>query len=161
MGTGMASGEDRGRNAAQQAINSPLLEGVSIKGAKGVLININGGRSLSLYDIDQASTLIKEESGADANIIFGAVLDESLEDDVRVTVIATGFRAAADRKGKQVEESDNIVDFNESVDIERLIQEATDEYDVDPKTNVVLHGQKKQPNRMNYEIPTFMRRQAD
>ena len=91
MGTGTASGENRGRQAAEQAINSPLLENVSIEGARGVLLNITGGSDMGLYDIDQAAMLVYEEAGDTANIIFGAVVDENLGEEVRVTVIATGY----------------------------------------------------------------------
>ncbi|HWP35892.1 MAG TPA: cell division protein FtsZ, partial [Thermodesulfobacteriota bacterium] len=91
MGTGTASGENRAIEAAQKAISSPLLEDVSIHGARGVLINITGGPSLTLFEVNEASTLIQEEAHEDANIIFGAVIDEHMTDEIRVTVIATGF----------------------------------------------------------------------
>lgn len=161
MGTGSASGEDRGKVAAEQAINSPLLESIAITGAQGVLININGGENLTLYDIDQASTLIKEEVGADANIIFGAVVDKELGDEVRVTVIATGFNSMAQRAVKKAEESLNIVDFNDSVDIEKLIRRTADEYDIDPDTNTVIPGKVHRLDTSDLDMPTFLRRQAD
>ncbi len=161
MGTGIATGEERGKNAALQAINSPLLENISIKGARGVLININGGTNLTLYDIDQAATLIKEELGSDANIIFGAVLDESLTDEVRVTVIATGLNAEHAHSVHEDEEVGNIVDFKDSVDIERLIKDAAEEYEIDHDTNVVLPGKIRRVGKNNLDMPAFLRRQAD
>lgn len=91
MGTGKASGENAAVEAAQGAINSPLLENVSIKGAKGVLINITGSPALSLYEVNEAASTICESAHSEANIIFGAVIDEKMQDEVRVTVIATGF----------------------------------------------------------------------
>ena len=91
MGAAIASGENRAVEAAQRAISSPLLEEVSIKGARGVLINITGGPDLTLHEVNEAATLIQEEADEDANIIFGAVIDESMGDEVRITVIATGF----------------------------------------------------------------------
>jgi cell division protein FtsZ len=91
MGTGIGQGEEKAIEAAQMAISSPLLENVSISGAKGVLINITGGEDMSLYDVNTATSLIYEAAGEDANIIFGAVIDPSLSDQMRVTVIATGF----------------------------------------------------------------------
>ncbi|MEW5925254.1 MAG: cell division protein FtsZ [Candidatus Zixiibacteriota bacterium] len=91
MGTGIASGEDRAEQAAKQAISSPLLEDVSMTGAAGVLINITGGEDMSLNDVNQATTIINQAAGADANIIFGAVIDPNFKDQIRVTVIATGF----------------------------------------------------------------------
>ncbi|MFZ0390501.1 MAG: cell division protein FtsZ, partial [Calditrichia bacterium] len=91
MGSGFASGEGKAVQAAQQAISSPLLEGVSIRGAQGVLVNITGGPQMTLHEISEATTIIYEEAGDKANIIFGAVIDEQLEDSIFVTVIATGF----------------------------------------------------------------------
>jgi cell division protein FtsZ len=91
MGAAISAGENRAIEAAQHAISSPLLEDVSIKGARGVLINITGGPTLSLHEVNEAATLIQEEADDDANIIFGAVIDEHMGDEVRITVIATGF----------------------------------------------------------------------
>ncbi|MEO8603298.1 MAG: cell division protein FtsZ [bacterium] len=91
MGSGTARGENRAIEAAQRAISSPLLEDLSIKGARGVLINITGSADLALHEINDASSLIQEEAHEDANIIFGAVIDESMGDELRITVIATGF----------------------------------------------------------------------
>ncbi len=97
MGAGRASGENRAVNATQQAISSPLLEEASITGAKGVLINITGGLDLTLFEVNEASTIIREAADEDANIIFGAVIDESMRDEMKITVIATGFdRETAD-----------------------------------------------------------------
>ena len=91
MGTGVASGEERAVLAAQQAISSPLLDDATIKGAQGVLVNITGGNDLTLMEANEATSIIFEEAGPSANIIFGAVIDPSLDDEIRVTVIATGF----------------------------------------------------------------------
>jgi len=91
MGAGSASGENRAVEAAQKAISSPLLEDISIHGARGVLINITGSHDLSLHEVNEAATLIQEEAHEDANIIFGAVIDEQMGDEIRITVIATGF----------------------------------------------------------------------
>lgn len=91
MGAAVATGENRAIEAAQRAISSPLLEEVSIKGARGLLINITGGTDLSLYEVNEAASLIQEEAHEDANIIFGAVIDEQVTQEIRVTVIATGF----------------------------------------------------------------------
>jgi cell division protein FtsZ len=91
MGAAAASGESRAAEAAQRAISSPLLEDVSIKGARGLLINVTGGPDMSLYEVTEAASLVQEEAHEDANIIFGAVIDDNLCDEIRVTVIATGF----------------------------------------------------------------------
>ena len=90
MGIGTAKGENGAMAAAEAAIKSPLLE-ASIEGARGVLFNITGGKDLSLFDVTEASNIITEAVDPDANIIFGAVIDEKLDDEIRVTVIATGF----------------------------------------------------------------------
>lgn len=90
MGIGEASGENKAQEAARQAIQSPLLE-TSINGAKRVLLNITGGEDLTLFDIQDAAELIKESVDPDANIIFGSVIDEGMEDKIKITVIATGF----------------------------------------------------------------------
>ena len=95
MGTGTASGEERAVLAAQQAISSPLLDNASISGAQGVLVNITGGADLTLMEVDEATSIIFEEAGKDANIIFGAVIEPALEEEILVTVIATGFHRKA------------------------------------------------------------------
>lgn len=95
MGTGHARGESRAIEATQQAISSPLLEEATIQGARGVLINITGGNDLTLFEVNAASTIIREEADEDANIIFGAVIDENMHDEMKITVIATGFEKEA------------------------------------------------------------------
>jgi len=90
MGIGRANGENRAAEAAKQAISSPLLE-TSIEGARGVLLNITGGNSLGLFEVNEAADIIFQSADPEANIIFGAVIDERMEDDITVTVIATGF----------------------------------------------------------------------
>ena len=102
MGSGFGEGENRATEAAQEAISSPLLDDVSIKGARGVLINITGGMDLAIDEVTQVSTIIQEEAGDEAEIIFGAVHDESLEGKLRVTVIATGFDDASGTEEEQV-----------------------------------------------------------
>jgi cell division protein FtsZ len=94
MGTGEASGEKRANRAAEAAIANPLLDDVSMKGARGLLISITGGRDLTLYELDEAATRIREEVDQDANIILGATFDESLEGIIRVSVVATGIDQA-------------------------------------------------------------------
>lgn len=91
MGTGIGFGEDRARTAAEEAIRSPLLDSVSIRGAKGVLINITGGMDLAVEEVSEIATIIQEEAGEEAEVIFGAVHDPERDGEVRVTVIATGF----------------------------------------------------------------------
>ncbi len=98
MGTGFAEGEDRAIEAARRAISSPLLEGTSVNGARGVIINVTGGPDLSLIEVSDASTIVQEAAHEDANIIFGAVVDPSLKGKVKITVIATGFGSSSSVK---------------------------------------------------------------
>ena len=111
MGAGSASGDNRATEAASNAISSPLLENVSINGATGIIINVTGPSNLSLHEVNEASTLITDLAHEDAEIIFGAVIDESLTDELRVTVIATGFdennRAEIERPGFYTERKVN------------------------------------------------------
>jgi cell division protein FtsZ len=100
MGTGESSGEKRALTAAEAAIANPLIDDASMKGAKGLLISITGGKDLTLYEVDEAATRIREEVDADANIIVGATFDESLEGIIRVSVVATGIDHAAIRIGQ-------------------------------------------------------------
>ncbi|MGH9457571.1 MAG: cell division protein FtsZ [Thermoanaerobaculia bacterium] len=94
MGTGTAAGEHRAVEAAQRAISSPLLEEASIEGAKGVLINVTGGSDMTLFEVNEAASIIQEAADEEANIIFGTVIDPKMKDEMKVTVIATGFDAA-------------------------------------------------------------------
>jgi cell division protein FtsZ len=132
MGTGTASGENRAVEAAKRAISSRLLEDGSIQGARGVLINITGGHDLGLHEVSEASGIIHDAADTDANIIFGAVLDERMKDEVKITVIATGF----DRKAEP------------SAIAAQLAASATP---VTPKASTQQMG--------DLEIPTFLRRQ--
>jgi cell division protein FtsZ len=97
MGTGVGEGETRALDAANRAISSPLLEGSSVEGARGVIINVTGGSDLSLMEVSEASSIIQEAAHEDANIIFGAVIDPQLKGRVKITVIATGFDRATAR----------------------------------------------------------------
>src|SRR4249920_487139 len=98
MGTGVAEGPDRAIEAARRAISSPLLEGASVNGARGVIINVTGGPDLSLVEVSEASCIVQEAADEDANIIFGAVIDPALKGKVKITVIATGFGAQANAR---------------------------------------------------------------
>src|SRR3954471_23634785 len=95
MGTGVAEGQDRAIEAARRAISSPLLEGASVNGARGVIINVTGGPDLSLVEVSEASSIVQEAADEDANIIFGAVIDATFENPAKITIIATGFGVEA------------------------------------------------------------------
>ena len=143
MGTGVASGEERAVLAAQQAISSPLLDDASIKGAQGVLVNITGGNDLTLMEANEATSIIFEEAGPSANIIFGAVIDPALDDEIRVTVIATGFNIP-----KAVSKLDELHIKTETHTIEtphtRHLQE---------QVNKPLHAQKEKSTENSKEEP--------
>jgi cell division protein FtsZ len=102
MGTGEATGEERAREAAEAAISNPLLDEVSMRGARGVLINITGGPDMTLFEVDEAANRIGDEVDSDANIIFGSTMDESLEGKMRVSVVATGIDAEVANKPRPV-----------------------------------------------------------
>jgi cell division protein FtsZ len=107
MGTATAKGEDRAVEAAQRAIASPLLEAGAIDGARGILINITGSANLRLAEVNEASTIIQSAAHEDANIIFGAVMDDKMKDEVKITVIATGFKDQARRHHERISSATN------------------------------------------------------
>jgi cell division protein FtsZ len=149
MGAGRASGENRAINATQQAISSPLLEEASITGAKGVLINITGGNDLTLYEVNEASSIIREAADEDANIIFGAVIDESMRDEMKITVIATGF----DREAISV----GVATGAEAMPVAppRYAQPRVTPEELPTRTAV---GQTRADD---YDVPAFIRKKAD
>ena len=103
MGTGVGRGEHRALDAAQKAVASPLLDDTSIEGARGILINFTGGPDLSIHEVEEAARIVQEAAHEDANIIFGAVIDPGLTEEVRMTVIATGFAEKREAAGKVVD----------------------------------------------------------
>ncbi len=121
MGTGKANGENRAAEAAKIAIQSPLLE-TSINGAKGVLLNITGGSNLGLFEVNEAAEIVSQAADPDANIIFGAVIDESLKDELRITVIATGFDS--NHKPAPIPKKEIKVNADEEVKAEEKENEA-------------------------------------
>ena len=163
MGTGHAGGEGKATQAAQQAISSPLLEGVSIRGAKGVLVNITGGTDLSLYEVSEATTIIYEEAGEDANVIFGAVVDENLTDEMFITVIATGFEAEG-RKGLLTPKSEEEQPGNKLLDLPTFMRDKKNTADEESKPKVVFNTDNpvfKDSDVEDLDIPTFLRKQID
>ncbi len=142
MGVGKGTGDNRSQEAAKQAISSPLLE-TSIVGATGVLLNITGGNDLGLLEINEAAEIVQEAADPDANIIFGAVIDENLKDELRITVIATGFES--DRLEKDnIEKEENNIPKEASKSEDREDQSSTYEQHIDEN---------------DLEIPAFLRRQ--
>ncbi|MCZ8042180.1 MAG: cell division protein FtsZ [Beijerinckiaceae bacterium] len=125
MGTGEAQGDKRALNAAQAAINNPLLDDVSMKGARGLLISITGGRDMKLYEVDEAATRIREEVDSEANIIVGATFDEALEGIVRVSVVATGIDKPVTTQAEMDETEARIAQVAERLKAEARLRTAT------------------------------------
>jgi len=164
MGSGIARGESRGLEAARLAISSPLLEDVSINGARGVLINVTGSSDLTLSDMNDASSFIHEEAHADANIIIGAVIDETMGDEVRVTVIATGFGQSVEKrvyKGSPAVAPAMLIDSGELPAAARKEAERPREIGRGLVDQAVKHGGFHSSDEDIYETPTFLRKQAD
>ena len=149
MGSGLGRGEHRAAIAAEQAISSPLLEGVKIQGAQGVLVNITGGRSMSLLEVSEATQIVHDAAGDDANIIFGAVLDESMEDEIMVTVIATGFNSRPkyngnlNVRGAAFDNRNSEESSRPKPRVERILQPMTDDLEVE--TSDLTVGAEEEP----------------
>ncbi len=141
MGMGVAKGMNRAMEAAKKAINSPLLEESSIEGAQGLLLNISGGRDLSLHEVDEASTIAKEPADPQANVIVGYVLDPELKDEVVVTVIATGSRARMPSEDGSFDDLDRPAFLRQRKSDSRVEQ-----------GNLLLDE--------DWEVPTFLRRRG-
>jgi len=167
MGTGIAQGEERAALAAQQAISSPLLDNASIAGAQGVLVNITGGETITLHEIDEATSIILEEAGESANIIVGAVIDPNMKDNIQVTVISTGFNT-----------------MNMEIEMNKKVEKSISTRELQELENKPLHAQKEESpvesneenqNRMVFddtqespaiyekrlEVPAFLRKQQE
>lgn len=157
MGTGMANGENRATEAAQTAVSSPLLDDISVNGATGILINITASSQMTLDEVKEASALIQKEAHEDANIIFGAVINEEMGDNFQVTIIATGFKRPEEKvQPLPKPETPNKDELKANIDIPTYLR----------KTET----QESRPKRIkdldqylgdDYDIPTFLRKQAD
>jgi cell division protein FtsZ len=178
MGTGIAMGENRSVEAAQRAISSPLLEDITIEGARGLLINITGGENMTLNEINEATTLIQKEAHEDANVIWGMVVDKTMKEEIRVTVIATGFGKKEDKRTSQFkkvapisfglrEQNKEFPHFSfgfgnkeNNRDIPAFMRrgktsERFDELKLDPLSDFSVEDEDR------FDIPTFLRKQAD
>ncbi|MEA2014166.1 MAG: cell division protein FtsZ [Thermodesulfobacteriota bacterium] len=163
MGTGVASGNNRAIEAAQKAISSPLLEDNSIQGARGILLNVTGGSEMTLFEVNEASSLIQSEAHEDANIIFGTVVDDNMGDEVRITVIATGFDSNELNYGKVTEipplPSGHVIRRED--DIARPTFMRNRDEKTKDKSAVVRMGMIQDDDNPDFETPAFLRRQAD
>jgi cell division protein FtsZ len=147
MAVGKASGEDRAREAAEKAISSQLLD-ITIDGARGILFNVTGGPDLTLFEVNQAAAIIKETAHPDVNLIFGAVIDANMKDDIRITVIATGFeRTGVPRR----------VSEPQPIRQESPRPMENKERPANPKPQVPAEFQPRTFNTEDLDIPTFLR----
>jgi cell division protein FtsZ len=166
MGIGTATGENRAIEAAQKAISSPLLEDISIDGARGLLINITAGPDLTLYEVSEASTMIQEDAHEDANIIFGSVIDDAAGEEIIVTVIATGFGKVEELLAKELKSNVSFISkrIQEDKDIPTFIRERRPEVQPVVKPEVIKVGtiiDSYFNESDEYDTPTFLRRQAE
>jgi cell division protein FtsZ len=175
MGTGIAKGENRALEAAQRAISSPLLEETSIEGAKGVLLNISGGSDMGLHEVDEAARVIAEAVDPSANIISGLVIDDTMEDDMKVTVIATGFHGEHPGAhipvrpvAQQTAFEEDEPTYNEAP--EQVVTSGEEENEEIPfYRKVIAQAQEDDPNGYgpnwsnvdDFDIPTVLRKQMD
>ncbi|HZY09786.1 MAG TPA: cell division protein FtsZ [Bacteroidota bacterium] len=166
MGSGVATGENRAIEAAHAAISSPLLEGVSINGALGVLVNVTGGPTMSLVEVDEAVSVIHEAAGEEANVIMGAVIDENLGDEMMVTVIATGFNkrgVGAVRVAKQAAKVINRIPSGLH-DIQKMEEPAFLRKGIDITLNPFRVDDVEEPKaeeNIETEKPAFLRKIMD
>lgn len=147
LGIGTGIGENRAQIAAKTAISSPLLD-VSIEGAKGVLFNVTGGHDLTMSEVDEAAKLISQEADADANIIFGAVIDEDMVDQIKIIVIATGFDEARVRLARMVKPVKKVVP-------EGIVSEVPEEKEAEKKPPKELPPEEDFGEE--FDIPAFLR----
>ncbi len=149
MGLGVGHGENRGVEAVENAINSPLLENVSINGANGVALNITGGKDMTLFEVDEIANVVKREVDENATIIFGTVTDESMSDEVRVTVLATGF-PQTEELSKEVQSKKRTfhVYTGEDLDVPTVFRKRQNS-----------GAARTIPEEEDYDMPTFLRKQ--
>ena len=163
MGSGVATGEGRAVEAATSAISSPLLENISITGATGILINITGGPNLTLYEVNEAAKLIQEEADPDANIIFGSVIDTAMREQVRVTVIATGFnrgkKTVANITSPHIRPVTSITTGRKET--ETVLSTSTARASIIDIKKIVAEIGLPERGEDEYDVPTFLRKHAD
>ncbi len=157
LGDGISSGENRAIKAAQQAINSPLIE-ASIDGAKGILLNVSGGPDLKLFEVNEAAEIIRNSSSQEANIIFGAVIDENMKEKIKVTIIATGFKDKSfDLRQKQEKQREGKNE-NESPESRQEEKKNIERESIFPELKESTKGIKFGEEEDILDIPTFLRK---
>ena len=156
LGDGIASGDNRAIKAAQSAINSPLIE-TSIDGAKGILLNVSGGPDLKLFEVNEAAEIIRNSSSPDANIIFGAVIDENMKEKIKVTIIATGFKDKQFDK-RQKPEKENIEEKEELEFKTGDIKKVAEKEKIFPELKGPAKNIRFNEDDDVLDIPTFLRK---
>ncbi|OXS63336.1 cell division protein FtsZ [Bacillus sp. V-88] len=156
MGIGAASGENRATEAAKKAVSSPLLE-TSIDGAQGVLMNITGGTSLSLYEVQEAADIVASASDQEVNMIFGSVINEDLKDDIVVTVIATGFNEEVIQPPKQTRPTFGGMKPNQSPNPSQSVKREQPKREEQPQQQEPVRSSSNQGAEETLDIPTFLR----
>jgi len=157
LGDGIASGDNRAIKAAQSAINSPLIE-ASIDGAKGILLNVSGGPDLKLFEVNEAAEIIRNSASSDANIIFGAVIDENMKDKIKVTIIATGFKDKLSDKRQKIEKNHVGEKKEEAVFKTGEIKKETERDKIFPELKETTKNIKFNDDDDILDIPTFLRK---
>jgi cell division protein FtsZ len=160
LGIGTGVGENRAQMAARAAISSPLLD-LSIEGARGVLFNIAGGQDLTMFEVDEAARIISSAADPDANVIFGAVIKDDLSDQVRITVIATGFdetRSRLAQMSKPIQKPIVQGVVSEPVNRESSSNNSDDDSDNDSGSQDGDNGQNDDVFGEKFEIPAFLRK---
>ncbi|MEW6720463.1 MAG: cell division protein FtsZ [Thermodesulfobacteriota bacterium] len=164
MGTGSATGQNRAVAAAEKAISSPLLEDVSIRGARGVLINITAGPSLSLSEVNEAASLIREEASDEANIIFGTVIDETMDEELKVTVVATGFEPnVAEGPWRSPRKGIKLVSRTEDLQKPAFLRNSAQTGVAEERVEdlPLIDKETEIESLDDFEIPTFLRRRGE
>lgn len=166
MGSGIAKGDNRAIEAANQAISSPLLDGVSIAGAQGILVNITGGRNMTLVEVDDATSIIHEAAGDEANVILGTVVDENLTDEIMVTVIATGFNKKAAAVKAPPKPASRLIDRIPSgpTDLQKLDEPTFLRRGIDISVNAQRDMQRSDDEKIDKvdpDKPAFLRKIMD
>lgn len=164
MGSGVARGPDRAREAAEAAIRSPLLEDINLQGARGILVNITAGENLSLGEFSEVGDTIEEFASDDATVVVGTVIDPSLEDEMRVTVVATGLGRSADQRPVQVVDNKDLarpVDYRQ-LDKPAITRGRTQTLSAPAgRATAAVRAMGPDPDMDYLDIPAFLRKQAD
>lgn len=161
MGIGRASGEHRAIEAAQNALNSPILEGMSIYGAQGLLVNVTGGPSMTMFEVSEAVAAIEQAAGDDVNLIHGVVIDERMDDEMSITVVATGFRRHEERKVVTTTVSTSSPGPTIEIIRPQPDRDVVDEVQAPASSPVTTSAPSADVDVNDVNVPTYLRRQRE